>query len=162
MTRSTQTKTRAALATTVLSTAVLAATFAFSTPTGTARAGQASAPPAITQPQLKARLEAQGYTKINDMKFEDGVWKVDARSANGNHVDLRIDARTGQIYPDEQVATLGEADVRAQLAAAGYTNVHDVDYEDGIWNAEADDPQGKDVELKIDPDTGKVIGTEKD
>jgi len=52
--------------------------------------------------------------------------------------------------------------VRARLSSAGYTNVHDVDYEDGIWNAEADDPAGKDVELKIDPATGEVIGKEKD
>ena len=161
MTRTTQTKTRAALTTTVLSTAVLATALALSAQAGTGP-DQPTAPPAITQPQLKAHLEAQGYTKINDIKFEDGVWKVDARSANGNRVDLRVDAQTGQIYPDEQVATLGEADIRAQLAAAGYTNVHDVDYEDGMWNAEADDPQGKDVELKIDPDTGKVIGKEKD
>ena len=52
--------------------------------------------------------------------------------------------------------------MQAKLAAAGYTNVHDVDYEDGIWNAEADDPEGNDVELKIDPVTGKVIGREND
>jgi len=38
----------------------------------------------------------------------------------------------------------------------------DVDYEVGSWNAEADDPRGKDVELKIDRDTGKVIGKAKD
>lgn len=124
--------------------------------------GVALAQVALTEPQVRAKLEAQGYTKINDVKFEDGVWKADARSANGNRVDLRLDASTGEVYPDEQVANLSEADVRAQLAAAGYTNVHDVDYEDGIWNAEADDPQGKDVELKIDPKTGKVIGKEKD
>jgi uncharacterized membrane protein YkoI len=90
------------------------------------------------------------------------VWKADARSADGNRVDVRIDAKTGEIFPDEQVANLNEKDVRAKLAAAGYLNVHDVDYEDGIWNAEADDPQGKDVEIKIDPKTGQVIGKEKD
>lgn len=124
--------------------------------------GVASAQDAMTESQVRARLEAQGYTKVNDVKFEDGVWKADARSANGNRVDVRIDARSGQVFPDEQVANLSEADVRAQLAAAGYTNVHDVDYEDGIWNAEGDDPSGKDVELKIDPATGEVIGKEKD
>ena len=125
-------------------------------------AGAAIAQTALTEPQVRAKLEAQGYTKINDVKFRDGVWKADARSANGNRVDLRIDAKTGEIFPDEQVANLSETDVRAQLAAAGYTNVHDVDYEDGIWNAEADDPAGKDVEVKIDPKTGRVIGKEKD
>lgn len=125
-------------------------------------AGVALAQDGLTERQVRARLEAQGYTKVNDVKFEDGVWKADARSANGNRVDVRIDAATGEIYPDEQVANLGEADVRAKLAAAGYTNVHDVDYEDGVWNAEADDPQGRDVEVKLDPRTGKVIGKEKD
>ena len=117
---------------------------------------------AMTSTQVRAKLEAQGYTSVNDVKFEDGLWKADARSANGNRVDVRLDATSGEVYPDEQVANLSEADVRARLAAAGYTNVHDVDYEDGIWNAEADDPTGKDVELKIDPKSGKVIGKEKD
>ena len=124
--------------------------------------GAALAQAGLTQAQVRTQLEAQGYTNVNDLKFEDGVWKADARSADGNRVDVRIDAATGEVFPDEMVANLTEADVRARLAAAGYTNVHDVDYEDGIWNAEADDPAGKDVELKIDPKTGKVIGKEKD
>ncbi|RDZ25936.1 PepSY domain-containing protein [Lysobacter silvisoli] len=124
--------------------------------------GTALAQDAMTEAQVRARLTDQGYTKINDVKFSDGVWKADARSAEGNRVDVRLDPKTGRVYPDEQVANLSEADVRARLAVAGYTNVHDVDYEDGIWNAEADDPAGRDVELKIDPRTGKVIGKEKD
>ena len=116
----------------------------------------------LTEAQVRTQLEAQGFTKVNDVKFEDGVWKADARSADGNRVDVRMDAATGKVFPDEQVANLTEADVRAKLATAGFTNVHDVDYEDGIWNAEADDPQGKDVEVKLDPKNGKVIGKEKD
>jgi len=117
---------------------------------------------ALTEHEVREKLAEQGYTKVNDVKFGDGVWKADARSADGNRMEVRIDPKTGKVYPNTQTAQLNEKDVRAQLAAAGYTNVHDVDYEDGIWNAEADDPSGKDVELKIDPNTGKVIGTEKD
>lgn len=124
--------------------------------------GFALAQDGMTEAQVRAKLESQGYSKVNDVKFEDGVWKADARSADGNRVDVRVDPRTGKIRPDELVANLTEADVRAKLAAAGYTNVHDVDYEDGIWNAEADDPAGKDVELKIDPTSGEVMGKEKD
>lgn len=124
--------------------------------------GAALAQEALTEHQVRTTLAEQGYTKVNDLKFGDGVWKADARSADGNRLEVRIDPKTGQVYPDEQVARLSERDVRAALATAGYTNVHDVDYEDGIWNAEADDPAGRDVELKIDPNSGRVIGTEKD
>ncbi|BCT92526.1 hypothetical protein LYSHEL_15500 [Lysobacter helvus] len=130
--------------------------------TSTTASASVAAPVALTEAQVRAKLAADGYTKVNDVKFKDGVWKADARSADGNRVDVRIDAKTGEVYPDEQVANLSEKDVRAKLAAAGYLKVHDVDFEDGIWNAEADDPQGKDVEIKIDPKTGEVIGKEKD
>jgi uncharacterized membrane protein YkoI len=124
--------------------------------------GFALAQDGMTEAQVRAKLEAQGYTKVHDIEFEDGVWKADARSANGNSIDVRLDAKTGQVYPDEQVTNLSKADVSAKLSAAGYTNVHDVDYEDGMWNAEAEDPAGRDVELKLDPESGAVVGKEKD
>lgn len=124
--------------------------------------GAALAQDAMTAPQVRASLEAQGYTNINDIAFDDGMWTADARSADGNRIELRIDAATGEVYPDEQVAQLSEADVQAQLSAAGYTNIHDVDYDDGVWKAEADDPAGKDVEVRIDPRTGAIVGKEKD
>lgn len=135
---------------------LLAATFALPA------FAQQPAPDTLTAAQVRAGLEAQGYTRVHDVEFEDGVWTADARSADGKRVEVRVDPRTGKVYPDDQVARLGEADVRARLATAGYTNVHDVDYKDGLWTAEADDPAGRDVELKIDPATGAVIGSERD
>src|SRR3546814_5802492 len=100
-------------------------------------AGNALAQDGMTEAQVRAKLETQGYTKGNEVKLEDGVWKADARSGDGNRVDVRIDPETGVVRPDELVANLSEADVHAKLSVAGYTNVHDVDYEDGIWNAAA-------------------------
>jgi hypothetical protein len=121
--------------------------------------GQADA---MTAPQVRAALEAKGYTKVNDVEFDDGVWKADARSADGQRVDVRIDPATGEIYPEDGVAHLGEADVRAKLAAAGYGNVHDVEFDDGLWTAEADDASGREVKLTLDPETGKVVGKDLD
>lgn len=125
-------------------------------------AAHAQDKPAATQADVRAALEAGGYTSINDVEFDDGIWKADARSADGNRVEVSVDPQTLAIRPDEQVSKLSDADVRAALSAQGYTHVHDVDYDDGIWKAEANDASGKAVELRIDPETGKVMGSEQD
>lgn len=117
---------------------------------------------AMTAAQVRAALEAKGYTKVNDVEFEDGVWQADARSADGQRVDLRIDPATGEVYPEDRVAQLGEADVRAKLAAAGYSDIHDVEFDNGMWTAEADDANGREMKLTLDPDTGRVVGKDRD
>ena len=142
----------------------LAVTLAMS---GAAAAQQAAATAdatadAMTAPQVRASLEAQGYTDVNDVEFDDGLWKAGARSADGKRVDVRIDPATGKIYPDNAVATLGEADVRAKLTAAGYLKIHDVEFDDGLWKAEAEDAGGRDLKLTLDPDSGEVIGKDRD
>ncbi|OOG36406.1 peptidase M4 [Rhodanobacter sp. C05] len=115
---------------------------------------------AMTEPQVHSTLTEQGYTKVHDLKFRDGMWYARARSANGKSVDIHIDAKTGQVYPDEQVSRLSERDVRASLETQGYTHVHDVDYKDGMWTAKAENPAGNHVRLKVDASSGKVVGTE--
>jgi uncharacterized membrane protein YkoI len=120
----------------------------------------AMAQQALTEPQVHSKLTEQGYTKVHDLKFKDGMWHAEARSANGDHVDVRIDANTGKVYPDEQVSTLSKHDVEAALETQGYTHVHDVDFDDGVWKAKADNAAGNKVKLRIDANTGKVIGTD--
>jgi uncharacterized membrane protein YkoI len=115
---------------------------------------------AMTEAQVRARLTAQGYTDVHDLKFKDGMWKAEADSADGNDLDVRIDASTGEIYPDTAVSNLSMHDVEAALSTQGYTDVHDVDFDEGIWKAKADNPAGKKVKLRIDAHTGKVIGIE--
>jgi uncharacterized membrane protein YkoI len=125
-------------------------------------AGLASAQYAITEAQVKSILEANGYTKINDVKFKDGAWKADARSADGNRVDVRVDAATGKIYPDTLVANLSKADVEAKLTVAGYLHVHDLHFRNGVWEADAENDSGQDFELRVDAATGEIISKRKD
>lgn len=127
-----------------------------------ATVGAAVAQDGLTKPEVRAKLEAQGYTRVNDIEFDDGMWEADARSADGNRVQVRLDATSGEVFANELVANLGKSDIKAKLATAGYTNVHDVDYDNGMWKAEADDPAGKDVQVTLDPSSGRIVGKEKD
>jgi hypothetical protein len=115
---------------------------------------------AMTEPQVETQLVHHGYTRVSDLKFDDGMWQAKARSADGQSVKLRIDAKTGQIYPDKQVSTLSEHDIRAALETQNYTRVHDLKFDGGIWKAKAKNEAGHSVKLRIDADTGKVIGSD--
>ncbi|MET0582934.1 MAG: PepSY domain-containing protein [Pseudoxanthomonas sp.] len=116
----------------------------------------------LTEPQVRALLTAQGYTRIDDLDFEDGAWETDATSADGNRVDVRIDPATQRVFAESQVSTLSEEDVKAKLTAEGYSKVHDVDFDDGVWKAEAERVDGNDVEIHLDPKDGKVLHVEND
>jgi len=129
-----------------------------------AQAKPADAKPAstLTGPQVRALLTEQGYTRIDDLDFEDGAWETDATSADGNRVDVRIDPSTKRVYAESLVSTLSEEDVKAKLTAEGYSKVHDVDFDDGVWKAEAERADGNDVEIHLDPRDGRVIHVEND
>ena len=127
-----------------------------------AGSGTAQAQDALTAPQVRAQLEAQGYTNVKDVKFEDGMWEADATSADGKKVDVKLDPRNGTVYPDKAVSQLGEADIRAQLSSAGYSGVSDVKLDDGMWKAKGRTASGEKVEVRLDPATGAVVAQEKD
>lgn len=129
---------------------------------GHAMHGQPAAGATLTQAQVKTAIEAKGYTNVNDIEFDDGMWEADATSADGNRVDLRFDAASGTVYPDTAVAELTENDIRARLAAAGYTEVRDVKFDDGLWKAEGRKGSEPRMELKLDGKTGAILAQERD
>lgn len=116
----------------------------------------------MTEADVRSLMMAHGYTKINDVNFKGGSWTADGTSADGKHVEVRIDSASGEIYPDEPVAGIGRDAIIVKVQSAGYTNVHGVEMEAGVWKAEADDSNGNDVELKLDPNDGHVIGVKND
>ena len=116
----------------------------------------------LTEPQIRELLEKQGFTRIDDLEFEDGMWETDATSADGNRVDVRVDAASGRVFSEDMVSTLSADDIKAKLTAAGYSKVHDLDYDDGIWEADAERPDGKNVNVRVDPKDGRILGVEND
>lgn len=119
-------------------------------------------PKALTSAEIASMLSAQGYRDVHDVEFEDGVWKADAKSGDGKHVDLKVDPATGRVYPDEMASPMSEDDVRAALSAAGYSDVRDLDFDDGLWKGHAENAAGKDMKVQVDPQNGKVVAAERD
>lgn len=117
---------------------------------------------ALKEPQVRALLTEKGYTHIDDLDFEDGMWETDATSANGDRVDVRINPATGEVMAEKLVSDLSENDVKARLTAAGYSKIHDVDFDDGVWKAEAERADGNDVEIHLAANTGEIIHVEND
>src|SRR6476646_8857229 len=78
-----------------------------------AQAAPANTGSPMTDANVRALLSAQGYTGINDVEF-----KVD---------------NSGKIIPDQHGATIGKDQIISLAQQAGYKNVHDVEFEGGVW-----------------------------
>lgn len=138
----------------------LAISLAFAGVAG-AQAVAANTGSALTEADVRALLANSGYTEVNDVEFKEGVWTADGKSADGNHVEVKVD-NTGKVIPDTAVATITKDQIIIKAQQAGYKNVHDVDFEGGVWKVEAETADGTDVELKMDPNDGHIMGSESD
>jgi uncharacterized iron-regulated membrane protein len=52
---------------------------------------------------------------------------------------------------------MSEADLRALLLARGFTDIAAVQFDDGLWSASADAPDGGRAALHVDPRSGAVF-----
>ena len=52
---------------------------------------------------------------------------------------------------------LAPQEIARQLETEGYTNVHDVELDDGVYEADATSQAGVAVDLEIDPLNGRVL-----
>ena len=117
-------------------------------------AAQAPAGPA----DITRILNGAGYTEIRDVEFDDGVWEADVRAADGRWHDVAVDASNGELMDDHSGRPLITAtELGARLASAGYRDVHDLDLDDAVWEADATSAAGQRVELRINAHTGRVI-----
>ncbi len=117
---------------------------------------------ALSQEQVESRIAAAGFKEVKDLEFKHGIWQGAARGGDDNWVDVSVHPVTGKIFKEGKPSALNKQEVEAKVTAAGYQKVHDADFEDGLWQAEATNGKGKDVELIVDPDDGSVISEEED
>lgn len=111
----------------------------------------------MTEAQVRAALEGEGFRNVRDLEFEHGLWSADVDSADGNKIDVYLDPTSGEVFPDNATARISENEVRAKLTAGGYQHIEDVEFDDGIWKAEARNAQGQKLNLRIAPTDGRVL-----
>jgi len=63
----------------------------------TGRVYPADAPSALNADEVKAKLTAAGYQNPSDVKFDDGLWSVSAKSPQGSDIHLLVDPTDGSV-----------------------------------------------------------------
>lgn len=141
-----------------MKTLTLAATFALSLAVAVpvVQAQAAAAPIGLEQATRVA--QQAGYGAVRGAELDDGVWEVLASGADGRRVTVHIDATSGEILSPAQPGQrqLGIDDVMARLAAAGYTDVRELERDDGFWVAEVRTSMGFERDVRVHPLTGAV------
>jgi hypothetical protein len=84
------------------------------------------------------------------------------RGGNDKWTHIKIGPTTGKVYEADAPSRLNENEVKAKLTAQGYQNIGHVKFDKGLWKADAKNPQGKDVDLLVDPNDGSVVAEQQD
>ena len=117
---------------------------------------------ALDEDAIKGDVAQAGYKEVKGLEFKNGVWVAKARGGNDNWVRIKIAPVTGKVYQADAPSKLNEDEVKAKLSAQGFQNIGDVDFDDGLWKASAQDSNGHDVDLLVDPDDGSVVAKSQD
>lgn len=117
---------------------------------------------ALSQDVIMQDVAAAGYRDVEGLQFQNGLWVADARDGAGNSVKIMVAPVSGRVYVTNEPSRLDKDEIEARLTAQGYEDVDDLDFDDGIWRAEARDGSGQDVDLIIDPTDGTVIASKQD
>lgn len=130
------------------------------TTTTTTRVGSPTG--ALSESAIKADIANAGYQEVKGLKFKDGVWQAKARGGNDKWVHIKIGPTTGKVYEADAPSRLNKDEIKAKLTAQGYQDVDDVDFDDGLWSADAKNPQGEKVDVLVDPNDGSVVAVKQD
>ena len=112
---------------------------------------------------MSATLQAAGYADIRALEFEDGVWEAEVRRANGLWGEVAVDAATGEVFDAMSPRPLVERPaVLAAIEGAGYRQVHELERDGALWEADAFDADGSRVELRLSGHDGRIVSVSPD
>lgn len=113
--------------------------------------------------EITDTLRSAGYAEVRELEYDDGLWEAEVRRANGLWGEVAVDPASGEVFDALSSRPLIELpQVLASLERAGFRQVHDLDREGALWDAEAYDAQGMRVELRISGYDGRILNVRHD
>lgn len=126
-------------------------------------AGSAAGAELRSPDEVRILLESAGYAQVDDIEYDDGLWEAEATRSDGRRVDLHVDPLQGEVLDAADGGPwLTLEEVSQRLQSKGYSGLHDAEREDGLWELDAVDPQGRAVELRLSARDGRILHSQPD
>lgn len=120
-------------------------------------AAPAQLPTPMSEMELRALLLARGFTDIEAVVFDDGLWSATATAPDGGRAALHVHPSSSAVFLDDVEPELDAEQVTERLTSLGYQHVHSPRFEDGVWKVDAESAAGVELRLYVDPVEGAVL-----
>lgn len=118
---------------------------------------------AMSAPEALNLMQSRGYHAVYDLEKAYGHWTAKAVNANGARTYLLVNDANGQLHAltraDLGARLPGAAQVAERVRSMGYAQVRDIEFDDGLWEAEVrQSAHAPKQELVLHPVTLEVLG----
>lgn len=122
-------------------------------------AAAAALPVAADARSVVSLLETGGFVAIHDLERRHGLWTAEGTTADGLPVYLLVD-EVQQVV--DAIGAGGEGSVSLSelprlLAAQGYQDLREIEFDEGLWAVEASNRAGVRVDLLVHGRSGRVL-----
>lgn len=123
----------------------------------------AGAAQTLSPQSIADTLRAAGYAEVREIEFEDGLWEAEVRRGNGYWGDVVVDPESGEIFDSLSTRPLlSPEQAISKLEGAGYRDIHELERDGALWEADAVDASGQRVELRISGHDGRILHVQPD
>ncbi len=112
-----------------------------------------------TQPLVSVlqSLKSNGYISVKKIELVQGEYHVNALNDQGDPVDIRINAHSGEIISSAKIDPhINMLEVVERIETMGFGGVYSVEATNNHYEVLCLDPNGKQARLKVDAVTGAI------
>lgn len=103
------------------------------------------------------KVQSNGYKIIREIKFKNGYYEAKVITPEGKKLDIRVNTKTGEVEkPKSESKILSMLEIIKKVQSAGYKNISKISFDDDEYEVDALDKHGKEVNLEIKADSGKI------